>query len=369
MPPKSSTAAGASRAPGPIAAATIYRCITGEVPPEAMDRLAEDCLVSPSDLKVDIESTREAALLKALSVRAEGRFQAVEEFQAALMSSAVVKEVADPVMEKERIVATPSVIARPAVSLDADYYIDYTGGTIPIGSLPIGVRVVDPSWEWEFRTGGNYLGSGDKRPVNWILVARSHYEKLEPHVTLLSEGLIGKYCFDEMGKKLWSTGSNSWLNSGSAGSSTRGLRSWLNSTGIHSGEGFYRAFSDTFKRVILKTFLANKEWESGTDYSTIDNVFIPSSTELGDKEHLKTYPIGLPYLYFREAVKTKRVALLNGENSWYWVRSPESNNGLFTLYVNVDGGFKYSLYAYYSSLGVRPALNLKADTLVSKISD
>ena len=46
----------------------------------------------------------------------------------------------------------PSVIA----GLDADYYIDYKGGTIPIGDLPIGARVVDPSWEWEYRLGVNY---------------------------------------------------------------------------------------------------------------------------------------------------------------------------------------------------------------------
>lgn len=62
-------------------AATMYRCITGEVPPEAMDRLAEDDLVSPSELNIDIDSIREAALLKALSVRAEGRFQTVENFR------------------------------------------------------------------------------------------------------------------------------------------------------------------------------------------------------------------------------------------------------------------------------------------------
>jgi serine/threonine protein kinase len=349
------------------AAATIYRCISGQVPPDALDRLAEDCLASPSELNADIDSTGESALLKALSVRAEGRFQAVQEFQAALMSSGSVKEAAEPVTGKERIVAAPSVIVKPVVSHDANYYIDCENGTIPIGDLPIGARVVDPTWAWEFRTGGNYSGSGEKKPVNWIVVAKNHYEKMEPHVTLLSAGLIGNYCFDESKKMLWSIGSNSWAKSGSTENSTRGLRPWLNSTGIYSGEGFYHSFSYNFKRTMLKTTLPNKEWDSGIVYRTSDHVFIPSSTELGDIEHRKTYPIGLSYLYFQEEGKTKRVDLLESEKHWYWVRSPESNNSLYVRYINATGDFGYSLYAYYSNLGVRPAVNLKADTLISEI--
>jgi len=33
------------------------------------------------------------------------------------------------------------------------YKIDFEKGSIPIGDLPIGARVVDPSWVWEFPTG------------------------------------------------------------------------------------------------------------------------------------------------------------------------------------------------------------------------
>ena len=143
-------------------AATMHRCITGEIPPEAMDRMSEDELVPLSQLGVEIEPQREAALLKALALRAADRFQAVEEFQSELVSSpgtSRVREVyhasrpKEPVKkpepglqpeERNRIIV-PSNIERAAVGHDADYYIDYTGGTIPIGELPIGARVVDPS--------------------------------------------------------------------------------------------------------------------------------------------------------------------------------------------------------------------------------
>ena len=72
-------------APGPWTdvyslAATMYRCITGQVPPDALDRLNEDKLVPPGRL-AKLPRRAERALLKALSVRANARQQTMEEFQ------------------------------------------------------------------------------------------------------------------------------------------------------------------------------------------------------------------------------------------------------------------------------------------------
>ncbi|MGA7893171.1 MAG: serine/threonine-protein kinase, partial [Candidatus Sulfotelmatobacter sp.] len=47
--------------------ATFYRTITGKVPPESTDRLAEDDLVPPSSMGIAIPAHSEAALLKALA--------------------------------------------------------------------------------------------------------------------------------------------------------------------------------------------------------------------------------------------------------------------------------------------------------------
>ncbi len=62
-------------------AATIYRLITDQVPPEAMDRLDEDLLTPPSQLGVVINIATEEILLKALAVKAEKRYQSIEAFQ------------------------------------------------------------------------------------------------------------------------------------------------------------------------------------------------------------------------------------------------------------------------------------------------
>ncbi len=290
----------------------------------------------------------------------------------------------------------PSVIA----ALDADYFIDYENGTIPIGDLPIGARVVDPGWEWEYRLGVDYSGSdwvgdptppGEVKPVTWVVVARDHYDGLEPHVTLLSEDLIALYRFDNStgwGYENDEYGYNHWGDSGTA-NATHGLRPWLNSTGIHAGEGFYRAFSESFTRAVLTTTVPNKEWENGSTYSTSDNVFIPSSTELGDEEHDWTYRIGDVYAYFTGAGDRERVALMFGDgwyeiiekiwgkdqldgwgiygNNWnYWTRSPGSNCGYSVRRVRSAGEF-YFFDANYVDIAVRPALNLKSGILVSEI--
>ncbi len=66
-------------------AATLYRAITGKVPPDAPDRLRMDPLIPPSRMGIQIPPASEKALLKALSVQAKDRFQTVDHFWNALV--------------------------------------------------------------------------------------------------------------------------------------------------------------------------------------------------------------------------------------------------------------------------------------------
>ena len=256
------------------------------------------------------------------------------------------------------------------------YKIDFENGTIPIGELTIGDRVVDPSWVWEFRPGDYYRGSGDVKTVTWIIVAKDHYDGLDPHVTMLTEELIGKLSFDcskERGYNEKIFGCNHWGNSGTVNAnSCRGLRPWLNSTGIHSGEGFYRTFSESFKQTVLLTTVPNKECKCGSAYSTQDRVFLPSSTELGDIVNRDTFCIGTVYPYFDGVGNVKRLASIGGKTCWYWTRSPASLNLGLVRRVSYIGDFLND-FTYNSTSsdpgGVRPALNLKSEILVSEIKD
>ena len=60
--------------------ATWYYAITGRIPPESIDRLEEDGLILPGTLGVPLPEKQLNALLKALAVRAEDRYQSMEEF-------------------------------------------------------------------------------------------------------------------------------------------------------------------------------------------------------------------------------------------------------------------------------------------------
>lgn len=65
--------------------ATIYYCLTGRVPPDAMERDGEqDPLLPPAGLGADLTPRQERALLKGLAVRAEDRWQSMGELHGAL---------------------------------------------------------------------------------------------------------------------------------------------------------------------------------------------------------------------------------------------------------------------------------------------
>ena len=61
--------------------ATIYKCITGVTPVEAIQRLVGDTLKKPSELGVSINPQTEYALMKGLSVFQKDRYQDVRELQ------------------------------------------------------------------------------------------------------------------------------------------------------------------------------------------------------------------------------------------------------------------------------------------------
>lgn len=64
--------------------ATIYRCITGIVPEDALQRLYADYLKRPSELGIAIDAKMENVLMAGLQVKAKDRCRSMEEFRAIL---------------------------------------------------------------------------------------------------------------------------------------------------------------------------------------------------------------------------------------------------------------------------------------------
>ncbi len=72
--------------------ATLYKMITGETPPESLDRYAEDVLVSPSQHGVVLSPHTESALLKGLSIFQKDRYQNVDQLDQALFQAVESKD-------------------------------------------------------------------------------------------------------------------------------------------------------------------------------------------------------------------------------------------------------------------------------------
>ncbi len=95
--------------------ATFYRALSGKAPSEAPDRLAQDDLVPPSRLNINILPASEAALLKALAVHWQTRFQTMEDFQ-----KSVIPKPPEAVIENDkntRTSSSPLLIAAVAILL------------------------------------------------------------------------------------------------------------------------------------------------------------------------------------------------------------------------------------------------------------
>lgn len=68
-------------------AATLYFCLTGTTPPQALDRICDEELVPPRQLGADLTPAQERAILRGMGVRRSQRFRSVEEFRAALFEA------------------------------------------------------------------------------------------------------------------------------------------------------------------------------------------------------------------------------------------------------------------------------------------
>jgi len=240
-----------------------------------------------------------------------------------------------------------------------------SNGNKTIDSLNVGDKVVDPNWTWEFKQGYGYTDYNENEvtePVVWIVAAKNHY--MDNSITLIAENLIGFYYFDATTLEGMLAGYNHWGNSGLNAST--GLRPWLNSTDQHTGDGFYNAFSSGFKNIVLPTTIDNAEYDTGNLYTTVDNVFIPSHTELGDTEHIDTFELGKAYDYFIDADYVKLRAKILGE-SWerdYWSRSPYTM-GYRPVGMISTSGIYASNFADFNNVGVRPVVNIGSNIKIS----
>lgn len=196
-----------------------------------------------------------------------------------------------------------------------------------ISSLPIGSKVKDLTWLWEYRTGNNYTGTSETQPVIWDVVAHEFPGYPEKSTTLVSRNILGMYTFTTINNMNYEN-SQVWkfLN----GSTYTGNANTLFEI------TFYDTLSPSFKRIILKT----------------DNnmIICPSQSNLTS--------------FYTDNVS--RIKTLGGVATPYWTSTNAGTSNIAAI-INTVGGF--SSLVVNSNCGVLPQVNISGDTLVFDTPD
>jgi len=140
--------------------ATAYYCLTGKLPPQAMERLMGAPFPKPSELGVEIDPVQEQAIMDGLDLYVKQRIQTMEELWERLY--------VEPEKQKKMIPEVPAKAIQPASVWEPipDELIDYDdfqpSEAVPIPDLKQKVKIAesgidlmseDMTWEQLLHTG------------------------------------------------------------------------------------------------------------------------------------------------------------------------------------------------------------------------
>lgn len=263
-----------------------------------------------------------------------------------------------------------------------------------LSNLPIGAKVKDLNTK--------YYG----KPIIFQVIDKNHPGYPENSVTLLTEKIITLKAFDANepsnpdvyrrihgNNRYAHSNIRQWLNKDTSpwyaaqhdyDAPPNNSNVWYNYNDYEEEAGFLSNFSAEFKAKILLTTLTvvkNIVTDGGGSEAVQDKVFLLSKTEVGFGSE-NGIAEGMPFSFFsndaaRQAYPTAEAVSnseymssdLNANETWgWWLRTPDAYVVNKVQFVRLTGSLS-SGYAYIGSRGVRPALNLPSNILVSDSTD
>lgn len=267
----------------------------------------------------------------------------------------------------------------------------------PISNLSVGDKI---------KLGTYQVEGSIREPILWVVAGKNHYkDSLNPgivdHVTLLTESMIDLRGFDAKEPSNSNSDRKSYGNNRYRDSN---LRQWLNKsvypwfikthtadepptdsgmsqpTGYDDEPGFLSNLTAAEQSALVPTTIRvvrNTVTDGGGSETVTDKIFLLSNTEVGLANENSIAEGSLLPLFSDNASRiayatqqcinnTKSGIKPSGTTAgWYWwLRTPNAGYAYNVRYVNTDGTLR-SNNAYYGNYGVRPALNLKSEILVS----
>ena len=344
--------------------ATMYKCITGENPPDAIERVMDDSLKKISEFGIVIPTQEEAAIIKGMSVSAKDRYQDIKDFCEDLYGG--YEETSVPENKESEVESETSseIKVTEIAEQQKSQYILHNPKVEDDSSTESGKKVTwDCLWFGSYPQSQITAEDGEIYTIltnidNWnkngdVIIENTKYHKTEKdyfkyepikwrvlqsengEAFLLSDVILDKQLYNENDKYV------TWEKSS--------LRAWLNKKFIK------RAFIDEEREKINITEIINQDnpvygTEGGNN--TFDKIFLLSLSEVSEQQD------GEKYGFLDDEIRACGKSDFSKTGSWWWLRSPGSYS-LDAAEVNDDGWVGRNGSRVDSSYGgVRPALHL-----------
>ena len=344
--------------------ATMYKCITGENPPDAIERVMDDHLKKISEFGIVIPPQEEAAIIKGMSVSAKDRYQDIKDFCEDLYGGYEETSVPEN-KESEVEIETSSeikvteiaeqqksqyILRNPKVEDDSSTESGkkVTWNCLWFGSYPQSQITAEDGEIYTILTNiDNWNKNGDViientkyhktekdyfkyEPIKWRILQSENGEAF-----LLSDVILDKQLYNENDKYV------TWEKSS--------LRAWLNKKFINT------AFSDEEKEKINITEIINQDnpvygTEGGNN--TFDKIFLLSLSEVSEQQD------GEKYGFLDDEIRGCGKSDFSKTGSWWWLRSPGYDSGYAAGVYDYGWVYRYGHDVGSSDDGVRPALHL-----------
>ena len=344
--------------------ATMYKCITGENPPDAIERVMDDSLKKISEFGIVIPPQEEAAIIKGMSVSAKDRYQNIKDFCEDLYGG-YEETPASENKESEVEIETGSeikvteiaeqqkqqyILRNPKVEDDSSTESGkkVTWNCLWFGSYPQSQITAEDGEIYTILTNiDNWNKNGDViientkyhktekdyfkyEPIKWRVLQSENGEAF-----LLSDVILDKQLYNENDKYV------TWEKSS--------LRAWLNKKFIK------RAFIDEEREKINITEIINQDnpvygTEGGNN--TFDKIFLLSLSEVSEQQD------GEKYGFLDDEIRACGKSDFSKTGSWWWLRSPGYDSGYAAGVYDYGWVYRYGHDVGSSDDGVRPALHL-----------
>ena len=344
--------------------ATMYKCITGENPPDAIERVMDDSLKKISEFGIAIPPQEEAAIIKGMSVSAKDRYQDIKDFCEDLYGGYEETSVSENKESEIKIETGSEIKVTEIAEQQKSQYILHNPKVEDDSSTESGKKVT-----WNCLWFGSYPQSqitaedGEIYTIltnidNWnkngdVIIENTKYHKTEKdyfkyepikwrvlqsengEAFLLSDVILDKQFYNENDKYV------TWEKSS--------LRAWLNKKFIK------RAFIDEEREKINITEIVNQDnpvygTEGGNN--TFDKIFLLSLSEVSEQQD------GEKYGFLDDEIRTCGKSDFSKTGSWWWLRSPGYDSGYAAGVYDYGWVYRYGHDVGSSDDGVRPALHL-----------